>query len=108
MPAFITFPTPTQLQNLLDPSANTDAVTKQYVDLSLSNVSFDSANTANTKVSKAGDTITGIINITNATNSNTYNTGSLIITGGVGVGANIFTQGIFANNYYGTFDGGVF
>ena len=79
---------------------------------SLAQAAFDRANTVSSnndnKVSKSGDTITGIINITNTTNSNTYNTGALIITGGVGVGSNIFTQGIFANNYYGTFDGGEF
>lgn len=101
MPAFITFPTPTQLQNLSDPSANTDAVTKQYVDSNLTS-------TTNTKVSKSGDTITGTINITNTVDANSNSTGALIITGGIGVGANIYTEGIFANNYYGTFDGGGF
>lgn len=30
--AYIKFPTPTQIQNVLDPSANTDAATKSYVD----------------------------------------------------------------------------
>jgi hypothetical protein len=34
--AFLSFPSPTQLRNLSDPSSNTDAATKQYVDAALS------------------------------------------------------------------------
>ena len=38
--AVITFPIPTQIKNILDPTANTDAVTKYYVDSRISQVTF--------------------------------------------------------------------
>jgi hypothetical protein len=38
--AVITFPIPTQIKNILDPTANTDAVTKYYVDTRVSQVTF--------------------------------------------------------------------
>ena len=104
--AQLTFPTPTLLSNLSDPVANTDGSTKQYVDNTAANV----ANTAisNTAVLKTGSTITGIINISNTTNSISNSSGALIISGGVGIAGNVYTTSIYANNFYGTVDGGDF
>lgn len=109
MSAYINFPTPTQLKNLQDPTANTDAVTKQYVDISIANVAnADFALVNDYFVHKTGDTVTGIINIANTQNSGSNTTGALIVAGGVGITGDLYSTAIHSNNYFGIIDAGTF
>ena len=48
--ATLTFPSPTQLKNISDPSANTDAATKSYVDAQISGGENVGASGSNTQV----------------------------------------------------------
>lgn len=63
--ASLTFPTLTQLKNVLDPSANTDAATKYYVDTALSSGSGVGAAGSNTQVQfNNSGTLGGSANLT--------------------------------------------
>lgn len=64
--AFLRFPTPTQLQNILTPSANTDAATKGYVD-----------ELANTIIAGDPRLEVGLIDANNATSNTTLNVTSI-------------------------------
>jgi hypothetical protein len=109
MPAYIRFPTTTQLRNVFDPTANTDAATKYYVDKVAEQTATDLLGAqANNFVLKTGDTITGIINIANTTQAESNTTGAFIVAGGVGVSGNLFSTAIYSNNYYGIIDAGKF
>jgi hypothetical protein len=65
------------------------------VALSLVNSAFSTANAAFTVANNAnaiyasGGTIAGPVNITNTTGSATYQSGALVVTGGVGIGQNL-------------------
>lgn len=73
------------------------------------NAAFAAANNiTDTAVLKTGSTITGAINITNTTISTSNTSGALIVSGGVGVAGNVYTTSVYANNFYGTVDGGDF
>ena len=48
------------------------------------------------KVNKAGDTMTGALTITNNTSSTSATTGALIVTGGIGAGKDIISNGAIA------------
>jgi len=68
--ASLTFPTPTQLVNVGDPTANSDAATKYYVDTQISGGTVSNANYANfagTVTSSAQPNITSLGNLTGLT-----------------------------------------
>ena len=75
----LVFPAPAQIKNLLDPTANTDAATKQYVDSAVSG----GATTNFTANSVTANTITVTANIV-ANTASTSNLGNVVI-------ANYFT-----------------
>ena len=75
----LVFPAPAQIKNLLDPTANTDAATKQYVDSAVSG----GATTNFTANSVTANTITVTANIV-ANTATTSNLGNVVI-------ANYFT-----------------
>lgn len=51
------------------------------------------------KVNKAGDTMTGVLKITNNTASTSATTGALIVTGGVGISNNLYSNGSLAASF---------
>lgn len=46
-----------------------------------------------TAVNKAGDTMTGVLTIANTTPSTSNSTGSLVVTGGLGISGNVYSTG---------------
>jgi hypothetical protein len=107
--ATLSFPSPTQLKNISDPSIASDAATKNYVDSQISGggavaaaagsntyIQFNSANvlgaSANLTFNSATNLLTVVGNL--AANNATFTTG----TGGTISGANI----VSANYFYGT------
>ena len=79
------FPAPAQIRNLLDPTANTDAATKQYVDNSLSGGTID-INVGNANV------YSGVV-------ANTVTSNTIISTGNLQAG-NISGANLIAGNYF--------
>jgi hypothetical protein len=69
-----------KITNVATPTQATDAANKAYVDGAAS--AFD------------GGTVTGTINITNNTASTSSTTGALKVAGGVGVGGDMYSQGL--------------
>ena len=53
----------------------------------------------NAKVNKSGDTMTGVLKITNNTASTSATTGALIVTGGVGISNNLYSNGSLAASF---------
>lgn len=53
----------------------------------------------NAKVNKSGDTMTGVLKITNNTASTSAATGALIVTGGVGISNNLYSNGSLAASF---------
>lgn len=86
--AALTFPTPTQLKNIGDPTANTDAATKQYVDAQIGSANVGYANTAGTVVANAQPNITSVGNLT-----------SLVVTGNITAG-NVNGGNLVIANYF--------
>ena len=86
--AALTFPTPTQLKNIGNPTANTDAATKQYVDAQIGSANVGYANTAGTVVSNAQPNITSVGNLT-----------SLVVTGNITAG-NVNGGNLVIANYF--------
>lgn len=78
------FPAPAQIKNLLDPTDNTDAATKQYVDSSIG--------------TGATITVANVIAISNVT-SNVVSSNSIISTGNL-VAANINGGNLVVGNYF--------
>lgn len=53
----------------------------------------------NAKVNKSGDTMTGVLKITNNTASTSAATGALVVTGGVGISNNLYSNGSLAASF---------
>lgn len=53
----------------------------------------------NAKVNKSGDTMTGVLKITNNTASTSATTGALIVSGGVGISNNLYSNGSLAASF---------
>lgn len=53
----------------------------------------------NAKVNKSGDTMTGVLKITNNTASTSATTGALVVTGGVGISNNLYSNGSLAASF---------
>jgi len=68
---------------------NVSATELGYVD----GVTSPIQNQINSKIAKTGDTFTGAVAISDATQSTSYSTGSLILSGGLGVAKNLYVQG---------------
>lgn len=92
--AFLQFPSPTQLRNISDPSANTDAATKGYVDAAIgggdgnitaqnitANVGNITTITTTTFTSNGTANFSGNINLTGSV-VNLGPVGNIVITGG--------------------------
>ena len=87
--AALTFPSPTQLKNISDPSANTDAATKYYVDTQLSGqavvaagsntqVQFNNANSFGASSNFTFDSATSILTVTGNIVSSNANLGNTV------------------------------
>jgi len=68
---------------------NVSATELGYVD----GVTSSIQNQIDSKIAKAGGTFTGAVTISDATQSTSYSTGSLILSGGLGVAKNLYVQG---------------
>jgi hypothetical protein len=66
---------------------------------------FDLANTA---VQRAGDTMTGNLTINSGTDSTSLITGSLIVSGGVGISSNLYANNVYSELFVGMIDAGIF
>ena len=86
--AALTFPTPTQLKNIGDPTANTDAATKAYVDAQIGSGNSAYANSAGTVTANAQPNITSVGNLV-----------SLNVIGNITAG-NIDGGNVVVGNYF--------
>jgi hypothetical protein len=87
--AALTFPTPTQLKNIGDPTANSDAATKYYVDQQIGSGNSNFANSASTVTSSAQPNITSVGTLISLTVTGNITAGN--VNGGNLVTANYFS-----------------
>jgi len=87
--AALTFPTPTQLVNVGDPTANSDAATKYYVDTQIGSGNSNYANSSGTVTSSSQPNITSVGTLTSLSVSGNITAGN--INGGNLVVANFFS-----------------
>jgi hypothetical protein len=87
--AALTFPTPTQLVNVGEPTANSDAATKYYVDQQVGSGNANYANSSGTVTSSAQPNITSVGTLTSLSISGNLIAGN--INGGNLVVANFFS-----------------
>ena len=84
MATTLTFPTPTQLKNLADPSSAQDGATKNYVDSQLSSGAAAAAGSNNQLQFNNGGYFGASANLTfDSSTSNLSLTGNMILTGNI-------------------------